>query len=203
MTPDHERALAQYRHAAARYDRSTRVLERYRREAIDLLQLTRGVTVIDVACGTGVNFGRLENSVGPTGQIIGIDVSPAMLTQASRRVAEHSWRNVTLIQVPAQNAAIPSEADAALFSFTTDVLATPEAIDNVLRHVRSGGRIALVGIRSPAGWINPLARILGRHYANSFAHFDRPWRPLQHRLDDFHIHTRALGILYTAIGHRR
>jgi hypothetical protein len=37
-------------------------------------------------------------------------------------------------------------ADAALLSFTTDILTTHEAIDNLLGHVHSGGRVALVGL---------------------------------------------------------
>ena len=107
-----------------------------------------------------------------------------------------------LIQAPAQHAAIPVEADAALLSFTTDILATPEAIDNLLGHVRPGGRVALVGFRTPARWLNPLAGLVGRRYATSFVGFHHPWRLFEHRLADFHLHTRALGIVYTASGHR-
>jgi len=68
----------------------------------------RGDTVVDIGCGTGLNFALLQDVIGPEGQIIGVDLSDAMLDQARQRVTEYSWKNVTLIQ-----------ADAAQFEFPT------------------------------------------------------------------------------------
>jgi catechol 2,3-dioxygenase-like lactoylglutathione lyase family enzyme len=47
-----------------------------------------------------------------------------------------------------------------------------------------------------------LARLLGRRYATSFVGFRHPGRHVEHRLADFHVDTRALGILCTAGRHR-
>ena len=51
--PDREYALEHYRSLARGYDDATRGIERKRSRAIDLLQLGRGDTVLDAACGTG------------------------------------------------------------------------------------------------------------------------------------------------------
>jgi hypothetical protein len=91
------------------------------------------------------------------------------------------------------------EADAALLSFTTDILTTPEAITTCLATYAPVGASRWSGSER---WLNPLAALVGRRYATSFVGFHHPWRLFEHRLADFHLHTRALGIVYTASGHR-
>ena len=198
--PEPDRAITLYRKAAARYDQRTRWLSRYRRRGVEQRRLAAGVTVIDAACGTGVNFPQLQQHVGPGGHIVGIDLSPDMLTLARQRIHAHGWHNITLIHAAAEDAPITGLADGALFSFTTDLLASPAAIGNILAHVRTGGWAAAAGFRSPAPWLNPLARRLGRSYATCFGAFDRPWRHLETHLGDIHIRTCGLGAVYIASG---
>jgi SAM-dependent methyltransferase len=116
--PDRKAALEQYRRAASGYDRHMRRFARWQRLAVERLELRSGEAVIDVACGTGVNFPLLQAEVGPTGRIVGIDLSPEMLARARDRVAAEGWRNVTLIEAAVEEAHIEERADAALFSFT-------------------------------------------------------------------------------------
>lgn len=201
--PDPERAIAQYERAAAGYDRRTRPLRRYRREAIERLNLAAGATVIELGCGTGVNFGDLLHHIGAAGRIIGIDLSPAMLAQAHHRITRHGWRNITLIEAAAHQAPIPADADAALCCFTTDILALPAALAHVLRHVRPGGPIVAVGFRAPAPWLTLVARQLGKRYATTFTCLYQPWRHLEHHLADIHTAHRALGVIHITSGHRK
>ena len=50
------------------------------------LGLRPGDTVVDIACGTGLNFPLLEEAIGPDGRIVGVDLTDAMLAQAQRRI---------------------------------------------------------------------------------------------------------------------
>jgi SAM-dependent methyltransferase len=59
-----------------------------RKEAINTLNLQEGDTVIDLFCGTGVNFKSLAEKVGSTGKIIAIDGSSGMLSQAQKRITK-------------------------------------------------------------------------------------------------------------------
>lgn len=68
----------------------------YRDGAVAALGLRPGERVLDLACGTGLNFEHLEDAVGPGGQIVGLDYTPAMLAQVRQRVARYGWRNVAL-----------------------------------------------------------------------------------------------------------
>jgi len=56
-----------------------------RREARLALGVQRGERVLDVACGTGLNFSHLRELVGEEGYVLGVDVTPAMLDIARQR----------------------------------------------------------------------------------------------------------------------
>src|SRR5438128_2579520 len=150
--PDRQRALEQYRRRARGYDRLAPVTLRLRRRAVERLLLGQGQTVLDVACSTGLTFGLIEDQIGPDGHLIGIDLSPEMLSQARERVAANGWRNVTLIESAIEDASIPEVAGAAVFVLTHDVMRSPEALGNVLAHVRPGGRISAAGGKRAPAW---------------------------------------------------
>ena len=57
----------------------------YRKMAVNTLNLKSGDIVVDVGCGTGLNFELLEPIIGEEGKIIGVDSSPGMLNQAEKK----------------------------------------------------------------------------------------------------------------------
>lgn len=57
-----------------------------RAAAIGELSLQSGDTVVDLFCGTGVDFEPLLSGIGPTGRVIGVDGSEGMLARARRRI---------------------------------------------------------------------------------------------------------------------
>jgi ubiquinone/menaquinone biosynthesis C-methylase UbiE len=88
-----------------------------RRLAMQALGLRRGDTVIDIACGTGVNFPLIEDAIGPTGGIVGVDLTDAMLAQAQDRVDANGWSNVSLVLTDAADFEFPSKVDAILSTY--------------------------------------------------------------------------------------
>jgi ubiquinone/menaquinone biosynthesis C-methylase UbiE len=199
--PRNELALEQYRRAAPRYDRHMRRFARWQRLAVDRLELEPGQTVLDVACGTGLNFPLLEARVGPGGQIVGIDLSPEMLAQAKDRVNAQGWDNVALIQAPMEQAEIDSRADAALFSFTHDVLQSPLAVANVVAHLKPGARVASTGAKYAKRWnpvVNFFVRRSARPYVSTFDGLERPWRELESYVTELDVRPLALGGAYVA-----
>jgi demethylmenaquinone methyltransferase/2-methoxy-6-polyprenyl-1,4-benzoquinol methylase len=105
---DPETAVRKYRAEAPSYDAQfEKRTEENRRRTLALLQLTSGEIVIDAGCGTGLAFPIIEEAIGPSGKIIGIDQSLEMLNEAGRRVEREGWRNVSLIESAVENAAIP------------------------------------------------------------------------------------------------
>jgi ubiquinone/menaquinone biosynthesis C-methylase UbiE len=203
--PDRGRALELYRAAAPGYDRvvSGRLVERYRRRAINRLWLAPGDSVLDVACGTGANFASLADRVGPAGRVVGVDLSPDMLALAAERVRRMGSDSVTLIEAAVEDAELPGEFEGALFSLTHDVLQSKAALDNVFAHLRRGGRVAAFGAKWAAGWnlpMNVYVRRISRRYVTTFEGFEAPWRNLAEYLDSLTVDEVALGGAYIASG---
>src|SRR6202046_5189973 len=108
-----ERLIETYRKKAKHYDITSRLYpapgypqRAQRLRAIQALGLRPGATVVEIACGTGLNFSLIEQVIGPDGRIVGVDLTDAMLGQAQNRIETNSWRNISLVQ-----------ADAAEFEF--------------------------------------------------------------------------------------
>src|SRR3984957_981775 len=86
---DRERLIETYRRKAKHYDIVSRLYPvpgypqlSQRRRAVRALGLRPGDTVVDMACGTGLNFRLLERVVGPGGLIVGVALTDAMLARA-------------------------------------------------------------------------------------------------------------------------
>ena len=84
---------AMYQSGAKHYDFTTILfrliglrMKAYRLRAIKKLSLQRGNSVIELGCGTGLNFPFLMEQIGPEGRLIGVDLTPGMLDIARVRV---------------------------------------------------------------------------------------------------------------------
>lgn len=82
-----------HRRRAKRYDWTTQLYYlfgfrewAYRKQAVATLALQRGDTVVEIGCGTGLNFSLLQEAAGCEGNIIGVDLTDSMLSVARERV---------------------------------------------------------------------------------------------------------------------
>ena len=92
-----------YDMVAPLYDRAiSRTYLPYRQIAVQALHLQPCLTVMDIGCGTGLNFELILNAIGTQGTLIGIDSSTKMLNRARQKVDHQSWRNVHLLQLDAR-----------------------------------------------------------------------------------------------------
>jgi ubiquinone/menaquinone biosynthesis C-methylase UbiE len=201
--PDREAALAQYRRRASVYDLELALFEPVRRRAVAALDLHRGQTVLDVACGTGLSLPLLVAAVGAAGHVVGIEQSPEMIEQARARVAERGWKNVLLVNAPVEAAALDTHADAALFHFTHDVLLQPQALRNVFDHLHPGARVVATGLKWAPAWafpVNLLVLPAALHSVTSLAGLDAPWRSLQRHVRGLKVQSLLAGAVYLATG---
>ena len=204
--PDRDAALEQYRRRAGVYDWELKLFEPIRRLAISRLALGPGDVVFDVGCGTGLSLPMLKQRIGPNGRIVGIEQSPEMFEQARRRVARARWSRVTLVCSPVEDAGLRVRADAALFHFTHDILRRPEAIANVLGHLKPGARVVASGLKWATPWlmrpVNWLVLPAALRSVTSLEGMDRPWQLLQEQLGPMDVESRLLGGAYVASGTR-
>jgi demethylmenaquinone methyltransferase/2-methoxy-6-polyprenyl-1,4-benzoquinol methylase len=57
-----------------------------RQQAVELLKLQEGDRVLDIGCGLGGSFPYLVHAVGPSGQVVGVEISPVISVNARNRI---------------------------------------------------------------------------------------------------------------------
>lgn len=205
-----------YRKRAKRYDRSALLYYlvgfrhwAYRKRAIHTLVLNHGDTVVDLGCGTGLNFSLLQEQVGPRGRIIGVDLTDAMLDEANARIAAHGWSNVELVKSDAAAYVFPSAVDGILSTFALTLV--PE-FDAVVRNgasaLRPGRRFVILDFKRPSGWFMNktapvLAMLLTRPFGGTLEMASRkPWQSLEKHLALIQFANLYLGGAYIAAGEK-
>jgi SAM-dependent methyltransferase len=202
--PDRVRARAQYGAMARAYELRTLSGDQWRRELVAKLAPRPGEVILDVGCGTGRNFEQIQQWIGPSGRLIGIEQSPEMLAQAHALVERHGWTNVELVCASAEEVAIPATADAAMLCAVHDVMRSTAGLVNVLLHVREGGRIVAGGAkwapwrRSGGVSLNLSTWRLNRDCVSTFEGFRRPWSLLEELVPDLDVDEIYCGGGYIA-----
>jgi ubiquinone/menaquinone biosynthesis C-methylase UbiE len=212
--PHRETALRKYHEGSARssYDTGSDRIETFRRQYVGRLGLKPGETVLDVGCGTGFSFPMLEEAVGPQGRVIGIEQSPDQLALARALVERSGWHNVTLLNSPVEDANIPAGADAALISFSHDIMRTPKGLENVIRSLKPGARIVAVGMKWAPWWalgVNLRTWRIARTFITTFEGFSRPWSHLANLVSSLEVEPLVLSQsnrgsvgIYIAVGQK-
>lgn len=181
---------------------------RYRKQAVAALGLKPGDTVVEIGCGTGLNFKNLREAVGEEGRIVGVDLTDAMLDQAEQRIARQGWSNVMLVQCDAATYEFPPEVQGVLSTFALTLVPEYErVIARATDALATGGRLVVLDFRQPENWPLWLVR-LGVLITQPFGvSLDlaarKPWEAMQQHFP--HVTTQYLfgGFVYIAAGEGR
>jgi demethylmenaquinone methyltransferase/2-methoxy-6-polyprenyl-1,4-benzoquinol methylase len=118
---------------------------------LQMLSAQAGETILEVGFGTGHCLVELARSVGPSGKVLGIDLSEGMVNETKALLSEEHLED--RIELHCGDAAqLPFESDSldGIFtSFTLELFDTPElplVLSEWLRVLRPGGRLAVVAI---------------------------------------------------------
>ena len=211
-----ERLIETYRAKAKHYDVTSRLYpvpgypqRAQRLRAVQALRLRPGDTVVDVACGTGLNFSLLQREVGPSGHIVGVDLTDAMLAQAQRRAATSGWSNVSLVQADAAAFDFPTKVDAILSTYAlSHVPDCAAVIAHGAAALSPGGRWVVLDLKAPDNAPRWLAQV-GTALARPLGSIDswiarRPWdavhAAMENALADFSWSELAFGTAFLATG---
>jgi len=180
-----------YRKKAKHYDITSRLYpapgypqQAQRIRAVQALGLRPGDTVIDIACGTGLNFQLIEQVIGPDGRLVGVDMTDAMLAQAQDRIAANGWGNVSLVQADAADFDFPAGVDAILSTYAlTQVPRCAEVIARGAASLSGGGRWVVLDLKVPGNTPRWLTQ-LGTTFVRPFAAIDEwimrcPWEAIR------------------------
>jgi ubiquinone/menaquinone biosynthesis C-methylase UbiE len=183
-----------------------------RRRAVRALGIRPGDTVVDIACGTGLNFPLIEEMIGPYGRLVGVDLTDEMLARAHDRIEVNGWRNVSLVQADAAEFNFPAEVDGVLSTYAmTQVPDCAKVIAHGAAALSGSGRWVVLDVKVPGGTPSWLAQ-LGIAVVRPFAAIDewlmrRPWEAIraamQDELADLSWTELLLGTSFLAAGSQR
>ena len=102
--------------------------------------ITEGMRVLEIGSGAGDVALTLAELVGPTGQVIGVDVNPSILDTARQRATDAGMRNVEFIAGDARRLAFADKFDAVVGRFVLMYMSDPgKAFSKFITHLKPGG----------------------------------------------------------------
>jgi ubiquinone/menaquinone biosynthesis C-methylase UbiE len=130
--------------------------ERSRRRALEIAAVRDGQAVLEVAVGTGLAFEELVRA-NPHGRTVGIDLTPAMLSRARRRVERAGLAGAYQLEI-GDAYALPFDDgsfDLVHNAYMFDLLPEPDfarVLGEMFRVLRPGGRLVVLDMAMADRW---------------------------------------------------
>jgi ubiquinone/menaquinone biosynthesis C-methylase UbiE len=126
--------------------------------AAELAAVRPGESCLDLGCGRGRDALRLAELTGPTGRVVGVDLTARMVDEARRAAAAAGAANVDIVQARLDATGLPDGSiDVVVSSCAINHAADKPAVwREVWRVLAPGGRFVVSDIYSvldvPARW---------------------------------------------------
>jgi arsenite methyltransferase len=107
-----------------------------------------GSVVLDLGCGAGTDLLIAAQMTGPTGRVIGVDMTPTMLDRARQSATEMGLTNIELHEALIE--ALPlddASVDVVISNGVIDLVPDKDAVlDEIDRVLRAGGRLQVADV---------------------------------------------------------
>ena len=107
------------------------------RRLLETAGIRRGMRVADIGCGVGRVSAMLAELVGPEGEVVGVDLSPAQVEQSRSLAAARRLTNCRFVEASAMATGLPSASFDLVY-----------------------GRLLLIHLPDPVGALREMSRLL-------------------------------------------
>jgi len=165
VTLQPERVRDMFDRISPSYDRMNLLMSmgcdgRWRRLGVRASGAQPGDAALDVCCGTGDFAVELRRAVGPSGRVVGLDISPQMLEVARRKCSAVEWQQGDALALPFAD----GEFTAACVGFGVRNLSDyRRGFAEMARVVRPGGRVVCLEMSTPPAPIRPFSQLWTDH----------------------------------------
>jgi demethylmenaquinone methyltransferase/2-methoxy-6-polyprenyl-1,4-benzoquinol methylase len=176
------------------------------RRAIAAMGIKQGDTVLDLACGAGVNLPYLRECVGPEGRILALDYSEGMLAAARAKAEKRGWANIEFMQADATQMELPPHSlDSAICTFGLSAMPNERAaLQRVAKAMKDGARFVAFDAKPFTGWgriINPLNQPIFK-YTTNWNYSKDVLASLRAVFGDVEVEEHNSGCNYLAVGRK-
>jgi demethylmenaquinone methyltransferase/2-methoxy-6-polyprenyl-1,4-benzoquinol methylase len=206
------KVLEAYRKYAKNYDLVVKFygllglkIGKYRRMTVNALNLSKGNTVVELGCGTGLNFPLVLDKIGTKGKIIGVDITDKMLEQAQNRIKENGWKNVELIQRDITEYDFPDNVDGI---FSIGAIQYCKDYDKVIKGghdaLKKGKNFVIMDFKisqGPARIFTPLLLFFTSAFGADIQYIKRSaWKSIEKHFEKTSYKEGWGGFLYISVG---
>ena len=135
-------ALGRTSHETTRLIEQSKIYGESTRLLCERAGISKGMHVLEIGSGAGDVALTLAELVGTSGQVIGVDVNPAILETARQRAANADMDNVKFIVGDARTLVFKDKFDAIVGRFVLMYMTDPvKALVKLRTHIKPGGII--------------------------------------------------------------
>ncbi|MBR8827755.1 MAG: methyltransferase domain-containing protein [Gomphosphaeria aponina SAG 52.96 = DSM 107014] len=173
MNQQFQQEVATYFNKRNNYDQEGDFHPKLAARLIQHSQISQGQKILDMATGTGLVAIEAAKIVGEKGWVVGVDISPGMLSLAEKKILDAGLTNIELQQADALKIELPEKTFDWVFCCAS--LPYLENIPQALQHwqtfLKPGGRMGLCVFGETAF----IAGIILRQVAQKYGVFLLSW----------------------------
>lgn len=173
---DYKQQVTEFFDRRTAYDQEGTFHPRLANLLLECVQIQNGQKILDVATGTGLVAIPAAQIVGSSGYVVGVDISPGMLSQARQKIEATGLQNIELIKADADSLNFIDNSFDIIFcsSALVYLIDIPATLQNWYRFLKKGGNVAFSCFAAPSFMADVQVKVCAKMFGISLPHINEP-----------------------------